>query len=66
MRLNEIRCANPECGKDIDKQPKIFGMIKSGIVSIYPSTQIEFISDNETEIQIKCGRCHSFTSLLIK
>jgi hypothetical protein len=64
--LDEIRCSNPECGKNIGKQPKVFGVIKSGVVTVYPSTQIEFVPDDETEIQIKCGRCHSLTSLLIK
>jgi hypothetical protein len=65
MRLNEIRCANPECAVDGNKS-KMFAELKKGKVLVCRSTEIEFVADEETEIKIFCNRCRTYTSLIIK
>jgi len=66
MGLSEIRCANLECAVGNDSKPKMFGELKRGNILICRSTEIEFIADEETEIKILCGRCKTYTSLIIK
>ncbi len=64
--MHEIRCANPECAVGNDSKPKMFGELKRGNILICRSTEIEFVADEETEIRILCGRCKTYTSLVIK
>jgi len=64
--MNEIRCTNPECRGGIDGKPKKFGDLKNGRVLTVRSTEIEFIPDNKTEISILCGKCKTYTSILIE
>jgi hypothetical protein len=59
MRLNEIRCVNTDCNK-------MFGELKHGNILTCRSTEIQFVADDETEIKIFCGRCKTYTSLIIK
>ncbi len=58
----DIRCANPDCGGE----RKMFGQLIKGNILVCRSTEIQFIADDETEIKILCGRCKTYTSLIIK
>ena len=64
--MNEIRCANPDCGGESNGKPKMFGELKNGSILIVRSTEISFIPDDITEIKILCGKCKTYTSLLIE
>ena len=64
--MNEIRCVNPNCRDGAGGKPKLFGELKNGHVLIMRSTEIEFIPDNQTEIKILCGKCKTYTSILIE
>jgi hypothetical protein len=66
VRLNEIRCANPDCRDGNGGKPKLFGELKNGNVLVIRSTEISFIPDNTTEIKILCGKCKTYTSILIE
>ena len=64
--VNEIRCANPECPTPNDSKTKMFGELIRGNILICRSTEIQFVADDETEVKILCGRCKTYTSLVIK
>ena len=64
--VNEIRCANPECPTPNDGKTKMFGELIRGNILICRSTEIRFVADDETEVRILCGRCKTYTSLVIK
>jgi len=57
----EIRCTNNDCGNG---KPKLFGIAKGRNVIVTPSTSIEFVEDI-LQIEIKCPRCKSMTSILL-
>lgn len=44
---------------------KLFADLKQGNILTMPSTEIKFLSDKDTQIEIKCPRCKAFTSLII-
>jgi hypothetical protein len=64
--MNEIRCMNPGCRGNVDGKPKLFGELKSGHVLVVRSTEIDFIPDTQTEIRVLCGKCKTYTSILIE
>ena len=64
--MNEIRCTNPDCRDETGGKPKMFGELKNGHVLVVRSTEINFIPDDTTEIKILCGKCRTYTSILIE
>lgn len=64
--MNEIRCINPDCRGDSEGKSKLFGELRNGHILTVRSTEIEFIPDDQTEIRILCGKCKTYTSILIE
>jgi hypothetical protein len=64
--MSEIRCQNLNCRGGVEGKPKMFGELKSGHVLVVRSTEIDFIPDTQTEIRILCGKCKTYTSILIE